>query len=65
MVQLFWNMICQFLKILNRELPYGLEIPLLGIKLRKMKTYIKTKKKKKKEEKEKKNPKTNPVHEYL
>ena len=40
MVQLFWNTVWLFLKMLNIELPYGLEIQLLGINLRKMKTYF-------------------------
>lgn len=41
-MQLFWKLFCQFLKILNRELAYDPEIPLLGKELWKLKIYVHT-----------------------
>ena len=42
-VQLLWEIVWQFLKILNMELPHDLAIPLLGIYPKEIKTYVHTK----------------------
>ena len=39
-MQSLWNTVWQFLKMLNIELPYDPEIPLLGVYPREMKIYV-------------------------
>lgn len=43
MAQLFLKIVWQFLKQLNRHVPYNLVIPLLNIYPKEMKTYVHTK----------------------